>query len=162
MAHFDADLAISHGFRYGAAIGPGAITLEDLYTCFPMTVPVASGDAYGKQIAEHMERYLVDNFSPHVYDQEDGRVRSYSSNADMTIDPTAKRGRRLVEFQIGGSHGRVDEATYGCIGVGGPAAPALSTDGPVDARAIAPTLAELLGVAGELDCTFEMASVVIE
>jgi len=36
------------------------------------------------------------------YDQEDGRVRNFSSNVEVTLDPTAKRGRRLVELRIDG------------------------------------------------------------
>lgn len=107
----DADLAISHGFRYGTAIPAGEITLGDVYTFFPTTAPVATGEAFGQQIANHMEDFLADNFSPDVYEQEDGRLRNYSSNVDVTIDPTAKRGRRLVELRIDGE--RIDpEASY--------------------------------------------------
>jgi predicted AlkP superfamily pyrophosphatase or phosphodiesterase len=57
-----------------------------------------------------------------------------------SLDPT----------QVGGSHGRVDEGTFPAFGVGGPAAPSLP-DGPVDARAVAPTLADLLGVEAVVD-----------
>lgn len=100
--HFDADLAVSHGFRYGTAIPPGEITLRQLYTFFPMVTPVARGVAYGQQLTSHMEDFLVDNFTPYPYEQEDGRVRNYSSNVEVTIDPTAKRDRRLVEMRIDG------------------------------------------------------------
>jgi 2',3'-cyclic-nucleotide 2'-phosphodiesterase (5'-nucleotidase family) len=99
-AHFETDLAVSHGFRYGTAIPPGDITLGQLYTFFPMTTPVARGVAYGQQLTNHMEEFLEDNFTPYPYDQEDGRVRSFSSNVEVTVDPTAKRGRRLVEMRI--------------------------------------------------------------
>ncbi|QLG62101.1 5'-nucleotidase C-terminal domain-containing protein [Halorarum salinum] len=101
-AHFEADLAVSHGFRYGTAVPPGELTLGQLYTFFPQTVPVARGVAYGQQLTSHMETFLEDNFTPYPYDQEDGRVRSYSSNVEVTIDPTAKRGRRLVELRVDG------------------------------------------------------------
>jgi 2',3'-cyclic-nucleotide 2'-phosphodiesterase (5'-nucleotidase family) len=101
-AHFDADLAVSHGFRYGTAIPPGEVTLGQLYTFFPMATPVARGVAYGQQLRSHMEEFLVDNFTPYPYDQEDGRVRNYSSNVEVTVDPTAKRGRRLVEMRVDG------------------------------------------------------------
>ncbi|WP_225336063.1 5'-nucleotidase C-terminal domain-containing protein [Halomicrobium urmianum] len=102
QAHFDTDLAVSHGFRYGTAIPPGDITLGQLYTFFPMTTPVARGVAYGQQLTNHMEEFLEDNFTPYPYDQEDGRVRNFSSNVEVTVDPTAKRGRRLVEMRIDG------------------------------------------------------------
>ncbi|QCC46837.1 alkaline phosphatase family protein [Halobellus limi] len=66
-----------------------------------------------------------------------------------SLDPT----------RVGGSHGRVDEETLGVYGLGGPAAPDRGTlDGPVDARAVAPTIAELLGVEERLDMDFEAAS----
>ncbi|WP_137285856.1 bifunctional metallophosphatase/5'-nucleotidase [Halorussus salinisoli] len=100
--HFGADLAVSHGFRYGTAVPPGEITLEQLYTFFPMTAPVARGEAFGQQIRSHMEEFLVDNFTPYVYDQEDGRLRNYSSNVEVVVDPTAKRGRRLVDLCVDG------------------------------------------------------------
>jgi len=110
-AHYDTDLAVSHGFRYGTAIPPGDVTLGELYTFFPMTAPVARGVAYGQQLTNHMEAFLQDNFTPNPYDQEDGRVRSYSSNVEVTLDPTAQRGRRLVELRVDGEP--VDpEATY--------------------------------------------------
>jgi 2',3'-cyclic-nucleotide 2'-phosphodiesterase (5'-nucleotidase family) len=108
--YFEADFAISHGFRYGAAITEGEITIGDLYTFFPMTAPVAKGEAYGQQIMNHMEEFLMDNFTPYVYDQEDGRLRNYSSNVEVTIDPTAKRGRRLVEMTVDGEPIDPDES----------------------------------------------------
>jgi len=67
-----------------------------------MTTPVARGVAYGQQLTNHMEEFLGDNFTPYPYDQEDGRVRNFSSNVEVTLDPTAKRGRRLVELRIDG------------------------------------------------------------
>lgn len=101
-AHFDADLAVTHGFRYGPAIPAGEIMLEHLYRAFPMTAPVARGEAYGQQLLSHMEAFLTDNFTPYVYEQENGRVRNYSSNVEVVVDPTAKRERRLVDLVVDG------------------------------------------------------------
>ena len=107
----EADLAVTHGNRYGLALPAGGISLEDLYTLVPVTAPVAVGDAWGQQLRAHVEDYLIDNFTPHVYDQEDGRVRAFSSNVSLEIDPTAKRGRRLVSMTVDGEP--IDpEATY--------------------------------------------------
>lgn len=61
---------------------------------------------------------------------------------------------------VGGSHGRVDPAASGCYGLGGPAAPAGALDGPVDATAVAPTVASMLGVADDLSPAFEAPSLV--
>lgn len=102
-AHFDTDLGVSHGFRYGPATPEGEITLEHVYQAFPMSAPIARGDAYGQQLLTHFEHFLTDNFTPYVYDQEDGRVRNVSSNAEVVIDPTAKRSRRLVDLLIDGT-----------------------------------------------------------
>ncbi|MDZ7850595.1 MAG: bifunctional metallophosphatase/5'-nucleotidase [Halodesulfurarchaeum sp.] len=97
---FETDLAVTHGNRFGQAIPAGEITLEDVFTFYPMTAPVAAGDAWGQQLVSHVENYLIDNFTAHVYDQEDGRVRAFSSNVELVVDPTAKRGRRLVSMTV--------------------------------------------------------------
>jgi hypothetical protein len=65
-----------------------------------------------------------------------------------SLDPT----------QVGGSHGRVD-GSHPVYGVGGPAAPEGDIDGPVDARAVTPTIAELLGVTDGLGMTFDTGSI---
>ncbi|MFD1562013.1 alkaline phosphatase family protein [Haloarchaeobius amylolyticus] len=64
----------------------------------------------------------------------------------------------LDASKVSGSHGRVDESAVGCFGLGGPAAPALAGDGPVDATDVTPTLAELLGVEGALSMAFDGTS----
>lgn len=102
QAHFGTDLAVTHGFRYGTAVPPGEVTLEQVYAAFPMTTPVTRGEAYGQQLRAHMEEFLVDNFTPYVYEQEDGRLRNFSSNVEVIIDPTAKRKRRLVDLRVDG------------------------------------------------------------
>lgn len=65
-----------------------------------------------------------------------------------SLDPT----------KIAGSHGRVDEDAFGFYGLGGPAAPDGPLDGAVDARAVAPTVADLLGIADEVTMSFEYSS----
>lgn len=142
-AFFDADLAVAHGNRYGRAVPPGEITLGDVYTAYPVTPAVAAGDAWGQQLTAHVESYLIDNFTPYVYDQEDGRVRTVSSNVELTIDPTAKRGRRLVEMLIDGAPVDPDE-TYRVATYTRPGAPKRDLGGcgfpfrEVETRAVAP------------------------
>ena len=67
----------------------------------------------------------------------------------ISLDPT----------RVGGSHGRVDERGRGCYGLGGPAAPEAGLPAVVDARAVAPTLAALLGIEDDLGMAFEVGSV---
>ncbi|WP_226006957.1 alkaline phosphatase family protein [Natrinema salinisoli] len=64
----------------------------------------------------------------------------------------------LDASKVSGSHGRVDESAYGCFGLGGPAAPALEGNDPVDAIDVAPTIADLLALEGELSMPFEGSS----
>lgn len=58
----------------------------------------------------------------------------------------------LDASKMGGSHGRTDVS--GVYGIGGPAAPEGTLDS-VDARAVAPTIAETLGVADAISLSFE-------
>ena len=67
-----------------------------------------------------------------------------------SLDPT----------NVSGSHGRVDESAYGCYGIGGPAAPDIDLEDPVDATAVAPTIADVLEVSGDLEMTFDGSSLV--
>lgn len=62
----------------------------------------------------------------------------------VSLDPT----------KVGGSHGRVDDETLGVYGLGGPAAPETTTDDIIDARAVAPTITELLGITGSIATSF--------
>jgi len=69
----------------------------------------------------------------------------------------------LDPSRIGGSHGRVDADAFGFYGLGGPAVPEgrlepLGADAAVDARSVAPTVADLLGIADELSLSFERPS----
>ncbi|MDS0474754.1 alkaline phosphatase family protein [Natrinema sp. 1APR25-10V2] len=61
----------------------------------------------------------------------------------------------LDPSKVSGSHGRVDESAFGCFGLGGPAAPSLEGDGPVDATDVTPTFVDLLGLEGELEMAFD-------
>lgn len=63
-----------------------------------------------------------------------------------SLDPT----------KVGGSHGRADVPAF--YGLAGPAAPDLELPDSVDARAVAPTIADLLGIADDLDMEFEAPS----
>jgi predicted AlkP superfamily pyrophosphatase or phosphodiesterase len=60
---------------------------------------------------------------------------------------------------VGGSHGRIDDDALAFLGLGGPAAPALDGD-EVAAEAIAPTIADLLGIREHLGVTFDAHSAI--
>ena len=58
----------------------------------------------------------------------------------VSLDPTV----------VGGSHGRVDPETMGIFALGGPGAPTVSVGDTVDARAVAPSLADLFDTRDNL------------
>ena len=64
----------------------------------------------------------------------------------------------LDPSKVGGSHGRVDDDALPLFGLGGPAAPDASLPPEVDARSVAPTIADLLGIGDEVDLAFERES----
>jgi predicted AlkP superfamily pyrophosphatase or phosphodiesterase len=59
--------------------------------------------------------------------------------------------------RVGGSHGRTD--ADGIFALGGPAAPEAPLPEVVDARAVAPTVADLLGIQDDVEMEFEDVSV---
>lgn len=98
-------------------------------------------DDESPEYARSVDIHRKPGFDPcELFLDDDGRV---------SLDPN----------RIGGSHGRVDGPGRGCYGVGGPAAPEVGLPGTVDARAVAPTLVDLLGVGDEVGMEFEVGSV---
>lgn len=60
-------------------------------------------------------------------------------------------------WQVGGSHGRTD--VEGIFGLGGPDAPEVNLPDVVDARAVAPTVADILRIEDDVELAFEDVSV---
>ena len=70
-----AQLAFSNGWRYGAPIVPGPITLNDLYNMIPMNPPVSTVELSGEEIREMLEENLERTFSCDPYHQMGGYVK---------------------------------------------------------------------------------------
>jgi len=70
-----AQLAFSNGWRYGAPIVPGNITLNDLYNMIPMNAPVSTVELSGEEIREMLEENLERTFSCDPYHQMGGYVK---------------------------------------------------------------------------------------
>ena len=56
-----AQLAFSNGWRYGAPIVPGPITLNDLDNMIPMNPPVSTVELSGEEIKEMLELVQLDH-----------------------------------------------------------------------------------------------------
>jgi len=70
-----AQLAFSNGWRFGAPIVPGQITLNDLYNIIPMNPPVSTIELMGEEIKEMLEENLERTFSCDPYNQMGGYVK---------------------------------------------------------------------------------------
>lgn len=97
----DAELAFGHGWRYGAPIPPGPVTLGELYQIVPMDPPVFTAEIRGEALWEMLEENLHQVFAGDPFEQVGGAVkRSLGLNA--YIRPENPRGHRLCELFING------------------------------------------------------------
>ena len=92
-----AQLAFSNGWRYGAPIVPGPITLNDLYNIIPMNPPVSTIELSGEEIREMLEENLERTFSCDAYNQMGGYLkRCLGLNVYFKIEnPTGLRIQKL-------------------------------------------------------------------
>jgi S-sulfosulfanyl-L-cysteine sulfohydrolase len=70
-----AQVAFSNGWRYGAPIDTGLITLNDLYNIIPMNPPVSVTEMRGDELQEMLEQNLEHTFARHPYNQMGGYVK---------------------------------------------------------------------------------------
>lgn len=69
------EVAFSNGWRYGAPIPVGPVTMNDLYNIIPMNPPVYLVKLTGREILEIMEENLERTFSGDPYNQMGGYVK---------------------------------------------------------------------------------------
>ena len=70
-----ADMAFSNGWRYGAPVRKGDITLRDLYNMIPVNPPVSLVEMTGKEILEMLEENLESTYSKDPFRQMGGYVK---------------------------------------------------------------------------------------
>jgi len=90
-------LAFSNGWRYGAPIVPGPITLNDLYNIIPMNPSVSTVELTGEEIKVMLEENLERTFSCDPYNQMGGYVkRCLGLNVYFKIEnPSGDRIQKL-------------------------------------------------------------------
>lgn len=69
------DIAFSNGWRYGAPVAPGPVTLNDLWNIIPTNPPVETVDLTGSEIRTMLEENLERTFAPNAYEQMGGYVK---------------------------------------------------------------------------------------
>lgn len=95
-----AQMAFSNGWRYGAPIVPGPITLNDLYNIIPMNPPISTVEMKGVEIREMLEENLERTFSCNPYNQMGGYVkRCLGLNAYFKIENSP--GNRIQKIFVG-------------------------------------------------------------
>lgn len=97
----DAELAFSNGWRYGAPVVPGPITVNDLWDIIPTNPPVSLCEITGQELWEMMEENLERTFSQDPYKQMGGYVkRCLGLNVYFKMENPDRR--RIQEFFVGG------------------------------------------------------------
>lgn len=95
-----AQLAFSNGWRFGAPVIPGEITLNDLYNIIPMNPPVSTVELTGEEIVAMLEENLERTFGRDPYDQMGGYVkRGLGFNAYIKIENPP--GQRVQQVFVG-------------------------------------------------------------
>ena len=69
------DIAFSNGWRYGAPIPPGPVTLDDLWNIIPANPPVLTVRMTGAEIRDMLEQNLERTFAADPYEQMGGYIK---------------------------------------------------------------------------------------
>lgn len=95
------EIAFSNGWRYGAPIPAGEITVNDLWNIIPTNPPVETVEMTGMELWKMMEENLQHTFADNPYDQMGGYVkRCRGVNIYVKIENRA--GLRIQEFFVEG------------------------------------------------------------
>jgi len=96
------DIAFSNGWRYGAPIAPGPVTLNDLWNIIPTNPEVATVELTGTELRTMIEENLERTFSPDPYDQMGGYVKRMRG-LKLFLKAENPRGRRIDRLFAGAS-----------------------------------------------------------
>jgi 2',3'-cyclic-nucleotide 2'-phosphodiesterase (5'-nucleotidase family) len=94
-------IAFSNGWRYGAPIKPGLITMNDLWNIIPTNPKLSICELTGAEIWEMMEENLERTFSCDPYKQMGGYVKR-CSGLNIYFKIENPEGKRIQEFFING------------------------------------------------------------
>lgn len=103
-----AEVAFSNGWRYGAPIPPGEITLNDLWNIIPVNPPVSTCKLTGQELWQMLEENLERTFAADPYDQMGGYVkRCLGLNLYFKVENP--RAHRIQELFVRGERVRADQ-----------------------------------------------------
>lgn len=100
LHHTKTDVAFSNGWRYGAPIVEGDITLKELYQIIPMNPPISRVELTGAEIWEMLEENLENTYANDPYSQLGGYVkRALGLNCYFKVENP--KGLRIQKLFIG-------------------------------------------------------------
>lgn len=102
-----AEVAFSNGWRYGAPVPVGPVTVNDIWNIIPTNPPVSVCEITGQELWDMMEENLERTFSRDPYQQMGGYVkRCWGLNMYFKIENPS--GKRIQEFFVNGE--RIDKS----------------------------------------------------
>ena len=96
-----AEIALSNGWRYGAPIPPGEVTMEDLWNIIPTNPVLSVCDIKGAELWQMMEDNLESTFSRDPYRQMGGYVKRLLG-VHIYIKIENPYRKRIQEFFVNG------------------------------------------------------------
>ena len=105
-----AQIAFSNGWRYGAPIPPGPITLGDLWNMVPTNPPVSLVEVTGSEIRQMIEENLERTFAANPYDQMGGYLKRMRG-VGLAFKAESPSGQRIERLFLEGRPA-VEDAQY--------------------------------------------------
>lgn len=95
-----AEIAFSNGWRYGAPVIPGPVTMNDLYNIIPMNPPIGTVDLTGNELLMMLEENLERTFAADPYNQMGGYIkRALGLTVYLKIENP--NGQRIQQVFVG-------------------------------------------------------------
>ncbi|OZB42424.1 MAG: bifunctional metallophosphatase/5'-nucleotidase [Thiomonas sp. 13-66-29] len=95
-------LAFSNGWRYGAPILPGAVTMEHLWNIVPTAPPISTIELTGDELRAMLEANLERTYAADAYCQMGGFVKR-CRGLNLYFKMENPKGHRIEDLLIGGS-----------------------------------------------------------
>jgi 2',3'-cyclic-nucleotide 2'-phosphodiesterase (5'-nucleotidase family) len=96
-----AQVAFSNGWRYGAPVPPGPVTVNDLYNMAPMNPPVMTVELSGEEMREMLEENLERTLSRDPFGQMGGYLKRMLG-LKLYAKVENPRGERVQQIFVGG------------------------------------------------------------
>jgi len=95
-------LAFSNGWRYGAPILPGEVTMEHLWNIVPTHPPISTVELSGDELRAMLEANLERTYSPDPYCQMGGFVKR-CRGLNLYFKMENPKGQRIEDLLVDGA-----------------------------------------------------------